>query len=125
MKKSNFLLNGLAIIMVCLQCVVFMSCGSNDSKDDDDKLSVNPTSVEFDYDGGSQSVAIVCKGSWSVSAPDWVSVSSSQGSGNGTITLSTSFNDGDKRKGIIMISAGSATASINVSQDRLEFVPEG
>lgn len=81
-------------------------------------LSVNTTSLEFEKDGGNQSFTITSNTSWTISCPEWCTLSKTSGSGNATITVTVSKNEKtEKREGKIVVSGeGVNAATINVSQ---------
>ena len=81
-------------------------------------LSVNTTSLEFEKDGGSQNITITSNTSWTITYPDWCTLSKTSGSDNETITVTVGKNEKtEKRDGQIVISGeGVNAATINVSQ---------
>ena len=81
-------------------------------------LSVNTTSLEFEKDGGSQNITITSNTSWTITCPDWCTLSKTSGSDSATITVTVGKNEKtEKREGQIVISGeGVNAATINVSQ---------
>ena len=81
-------------------------------------LSVNTTSLEFEKDGGNQSFTITSNTSWTISCPEWCTLSKPSGSGNATITVTVGKNEKtEKREGKIVVSGEGVNASnINISQ---------
>lgn len=81
-------------------------------------LSVNTTSLEFEKDGGSQNITITSNTSWTITYPDWCTLSKTSGNDNETITVTVGKNEKtEKRDGQIVISGeGVNAATINVSQ---------
>lgn len=81
-------------------------------------LSVNTTSLEFEKDGGSQNITITSNTSWTITYPDWCTLSKTLGYDNATITVTVGKNEKtEKRDGQIVISGeGVNAATINVSQ---------
>lgn len=81
-------------------------------------LSVNTSSLEFEKDGGSQNITITSNTSWTITYPDWCTLSKTSGSDNETITVTVGKNEKtEKRDGQIVISGeGVNAATINVSQ---------
>lgn len=88
-----------------------------------DSITVNPSSVTFEQAGGQKNVTITCNTNWSVAnKPEWITISSANGNGNGSITLTASVNDNTvSRTGTVKLSAGSASATINISQNAKEI----
>lgn len=81
-------------------------------------LSVNTTSLEFEKDGGSQNITITSNTSWTITCPEWCTISKTSGSDNATITVTVGKNEKtEKRDSQIVISGdGVNAATINVSQ---------
>ena len=124
MKKKNYLFKLLSMTMVAVMSVGFMGCGSDDSSDPDN-VSVSQSSANFMESGGSQSISIKSNTNWTVSgAPAWLMVSPVSGSGNGTINLMAQTNTDAARQATLYINAGSASATVLVSQSG-KSVPTG
>ena len=52
-------------------------------------VSVSPTSLNFNADGGSQQISVTSNGAWTVRIDGgWMTVSSVSGTGNGSFDLS-------------------------------------
>ena len=115
MKKKDFLWSLLAIMMVGLLSVGFVSCSPDT---DPDTVSVSMPSVNFSESGGSQSIQVMSNTKWTVSGnPGWLTVSPMQGSSNGAFSLTATANtDKDSRSCVLYINAGSASATISVNQ---------
>lgn len=112
MKK--FLLSSLVLLMGSMLSVSLTSCGGDD---DPDNVAVGSPMVSLSQTGGSQSIAITSNTNWTVSgAPSWLMVSPMTGSGNGTITVSASENTESARTASLTVQAGSAMATIQVTQ---------
>ena len=81
-------------------------------------LSVNTTALEFEKDGGSQSITITSSTSWSISCPEWCTLSAASGSDNANITITVGKNEKkEQRNGQIVISGeGVNSAYISISQ---------
>ncbi len=113
MKK--ILWSALAIMMVSALSIGFTSCGDDD---DPDEVSVGTSMANFVKDGGSQVVNIMSNTNWTVSgAQSWVQVSPMTGSHNGMISINVGKNTGAFRSCTLIIQAGSASASISISQE--------
>ncbi len=81
-------------------------------------LSVNPNSLEFEANGGNQDITITSNTSWTITCPDWCTLSKKSGSDNATITVTVGKNEKtEKRDGQIVVSGeGVNTVNVNVSQ---------
>lgn len=81
-------------------------------------ISVNTTSMEFDKDGGSQNFEITSNTSWTITGPDWCTLSSTSGSGNATITVTATKNDKtQQRTGKVNVNGEGVSAnSIDITQ---------
>lgn len=115
MKKKDFLWSMLAVIMVGMLSVGLSSCGSDS---DPDSVSVSMPSVNFDENGGSQSIQVMSNTKWTVSGnPGWLTVSPMQGSNNGVFSLTATANtEKSSRNCVLYISAGDASTMVNVNQ---------
>lgn len=80
-------------------------------------LEVSPANIEFDYDGGEDFITITASGSWSITTPDWIEVTTNRGDGDKTLMVkadkSTVSSD---RSGVITITMGNRSATVNVIQ---------
>ena len=91
------------------------SCGP----DEPEKVtvSVSPTSLSFDSDGGSQSLNVQSNGSWTVRVDGgWITASTFSGSGNGSVEVTAAANDGDVREGSLTIASADQSVVVTVSQ---------
>ena len=81
-------------------------------------LSVNTNSLEFEKDGGSHNISITSNTSWTITCPEWCTISKTSGSDNATITVTVGKNEKtEKREGQIVVrDEGVNAATINVSQ---------
>ena len=101
--------------LVAVVAAIFTGC----SKDNDptylDAIRVSQSYVALSTNGGSTSIDIQAKGSWTVSgAPEWLSVSPASGTGDGSITFSADAAEG--RTCSVSISCEGETQIINVIQ---------
>jgi hypothetical protein len=82
-------------------------------------LDVNPKSLTFSHSGGQQTVTVTSNTYWSVSENlDWITVSPQSGSNNGSFTVNCQQNTStNSRSGIITVSGGGESVTINVFQD--------
>ena len=108
--KHSRLLAILAAFVLALA-----SCGP----DEPEKVtvSVSPTSLSFDSDGGSQSLNVQSNGSWTVRVDGgWITASTFSGSGNGSVEVTAAANDGDVREGSLTIASADQSVVVAVSQ---------
>jgi len=114
----------LQLLIVSVVSAFCFSCTNYQEADAPDTLSVDVTELSFSSGAASRSVTVQSGTKWTVnSKPEWVSVqsiSSSAGSFQWGVNFSVTENNGYDREGIITISSGSGSASINVSQQGKE-----
>jgi hypothetical protein len=81
-------------------------------------ISVTPTTMVFDWDGGSKTATVTGGGPWTVTKSDsWISLSATSGSGYGTFSVSTPTNTGDERYGTVTITDNDGGSHvINITQ---------
>lgn len=89
-----------------------------------DNITVSPTSwASISENGGTRSISITSNTNWTISnKPSWITTSTTSGNGNGTVTLTASSNTGSARNGSIVFTAGTASATVTVSQKA--YVPD-
>ena len=87
-------------------------------------LTVDVTSLSYDKAGGTKSFIISSNTSWTISAPQWCSLSTTRGQGQATITATVGANPlTEERTGQIVVSGeGTDPVTINVSQQPAEAV---
>ena len=85
-------------------------------------LSVGVSSLSFEAKGESKTFTITSNTNWSITKPDWCTISENSGSGNATITVTVAENPNqEQRSGQIVISGDNvADATIAVSQKAKE-----
>ncbi len=114
--KKNYLWSLLAIMMATVLSVGFTSCG----EDEESVVSVNPTSVSFEAEGGLQQIMVASNTSWTVSGfPNWIQPSITSGKNNQQLMLTATNNpDEGTRTAYITISTvdGEASVILNVTQ---------
>ena len=87
------------------------------------ELGADVSSLNYDKKGGNKSVIISSNISWSITYPEWCSLSALSGKGDATITISVGENPkAEQRSGQIIIKGEDVDLSIdvNVSQDAAE-----
>lgn len=87
-------------------------------------LSVNVEALNYERDGGSQNFVITSNTSWTITCPDWCSLSMTTGTGNATVTVTASKNETTaQRSGQVVISGeGIAPVAIVVTQQAGEDI---
>ena len=81
------------------------------------KLEVSPANIEFDYDGGEEFITITASGSWSITTPDWIEVTTKRGNGDKTLMVKADKSTvNSDRSGVITITMGNRSATVNVIQ---------
>lgn len=89
---------------------------------EEDYLNVSPSTIGFPKEGGTDTISIGTNGTWTVTAPDWMTVSRTTGSGNATLTVSASNNaTGEDLEGEITIRVGTITKIIKVFQETVRL----
>lgn len=80
-------------------------------------LEVSPANIEFDYDGGEEFITITASGSWSITTPDWIEVTTNRGNGDKTLMVKADKSTvNSDRSGVITITMGNRSATVNVIQ---------
>lgn len=87
-----------------------------------DYLNVRPSSLGFPKEGGTETVTIETNGFWTLTKPDWVTMSSSTGSGNASLTVTVGDNaTGADLEGEIIVRVGTITKVIKVVQETVRL----
>ena len=81
-------------------------------------ISVEPTELEFEAEGGEYEVIVTSSDTWNVSTDDsWIRFSSRGGENGDAILISTKFiNTNEERAGVVTFTCGNKTADIIVKQ---------
>lgn len=81
-------------------------------------ISVEPTELEFEAEGGEYEVIVTSSDTWNVSTDDsWIRFSSRGGENGDAILISTEFiNTNEERAGVVTFTCGNKTADIIVKQ---------
>lgn len=81
-------------------------------------ISVEPTELEFEAEGGEYEVIVTSSDTWNVSTDDsWIRFSSWDGENGDAILISTEFiNTNEERAGVVTFTCGNKTADIIVKQ---------
>ena len=99
--------------------------GKSSDSEEQLTMSVDKSSLEFEKDGGNQSFVITSNTSWTITCPDWCTLSKKSGNGNATITVTATKNDKtEQRSGQVVISGdGVNDVKINVTQKPADDTP--
>ena len=83
-------------------------------------VSVSPTSLNFNADGGSQQISVTSNGAWTVRVDgSWMTVSTVSGAGNGSFEVKVEANDGEARQSSLTLSTADNSATVTVTQAAL------
>jgi VCBS repeat-containing protein len=83
-------------------------------------VSVSPTSLNFNADGGSQQISVTSNGAWTVRVDGgWMTVSTVSGAGNGSFEVKVEANDGEARQSSLTLSTADNSATVTVTQAAL------
>lgn len=95
---------------------------TNDNNND--FLTINPTSINQNSNSGSQNISVSSNISWTVSESlSWLSTSSSSGSNNGSFNLVFTENtSANSRNGIVTVQGSGITRQISVTQNGVSNV---
>ena len=105
--------------MMALAAIFTILTSCEDSANET-SLSVNPTSLNFEKEGGTLALRILSDGNWSVSdIPSWITLSAVSGQGEADISVTAKANtSGVLREGVLLLRTGdtSNALSVNVKQ---------
>lgn len=81
-------------------------------------LMVDVSSMDFESSGGSKELRITSNTKWSITKPDWCSLSSTTGSGDATIVVTAEENTStEQRTGSIVITGvGANPVTVQIKQ---------
>ena len=110
MKLRYFIPSLLAVV-----AAMFTGCSDDNDPTYLSEIQVSQSTVSIAADGGSASIDVVARGSWTVTnAPEWLTVSPASGTGNGTITFTAAANTG--RNADIYIECEGKTQNLHIVQ---------
>lgn len=78
--------------------------------------TVNPNSLYFDKNGGTQFIVVNTSKNWRIENDGWVSLSQRQGNGSSIISVSVGVNDNVSRTSIIKVICEDKTINVVVTQ---------
>ena len=89
-------------------------------------LSASPNELSFEATGPTKSITISSNTSWSISCPEWCSLSAMSGLGNATISITAQANPNkEQRTGNIVITGdGVSSVTIPLTQKPKEDDPQ-
>jgi hypothetical protein len=78
---------------------------------------LSPSSLAFGSGGGGSTVTLTSNLNWSVTDnQSWLTVSPANGSNNGSLSVTAAANTGAARSGLVTVTGGSISQTINVTQ---------
>ena len=83
-------------------------------------ISIDPSTLPFDYDGGIQSVSVLSNGSWTVSTDaDWYTLTPTSGNGDAEVTVTVSENElMEARVGFVtFLSESGVSVQLDIKQE--------
>ena len=82
-------------------------------------ISIEPTEIEFEADGGEQNIMVTSSDRWSLSTDnDWITTSTKYGENGSTVNISVGYTTSTEiRIGIITFTCGNKTAKLTVTQN--------
>lgn len=113
-------MKNLSRLLFVLASLLLVAGVSNSCKEED-SITASKAELTWTKEGGRKTIDISANCSWSVSGPDWVSIDPSEGSGSAKVTVSAAKNEELERKGVLMITGGTASASVNLVQSGVDF----
>lgn len=112
MKKRTFgeLLFLLLFLFICYSC--------SDDKPESPTISLNPTKISFEYDGGEKKVKLTTNNNWSINGdiPNWISLNPTWGEESQEITIVAKPNIEEEREISIIFTNGDTKATLNIFQ---------
>ena len=86
-------------------------------------ISIEPTEIEFEAEGGEQTVIVTSSDKWKLTTDsDWVDVSDTVGNNGASVKISASFNNtSEQRTASIAFVCGNKTAELKLTQKANEF----
>lgn len=78
--------------------------------------TINPSSLYFDVDGGSQFLMINSQKSWTIEADNWISLSQKKGNGYAIVTVKVNRNEEVSRLSIMRVICEDKTINVTVTQ---------
>jgi len=95
-------------------------------KDEPHFFELDETTLSFEIEGGSQNIAILSNGNWTISnTANWLTVSPLSGNGNTTVTVIASENETfEKRETTLTFSSEIKTITVEITQRAKEFYLE-
>lgn len=113
-------MNGNMLKFSVMMLLAFMNLSCSE-KTEPEKVSISTASLSFAGDGGTETFTIETESSYSVTAPDWISVSPSEASGNSTVSATAAKNSGEPREDYITVTLSKGkTCKVRVRQEHAE-----
>ena len=82
-------------------------------------ISIEPTEIEFEAEGGEQTITVTSSDSWRLTtSSDWIATSTKSGNNGSMVNIAVGYNTSDEiRTGIITFTCGDKTAKFTVTQN--------
>ncbi len=105
----------------------FTGCADDPEDIKAPELTVNPATLTFTAEGGSQTVEVTANCDWSVTAPEWFDVQPTSGTGNATLTVTAyALEETAAKRGVIYFTLyhseygewGKSKNTVTVTQSR-------
>ena len=82
-------------------------------------ISIEPEEIEFEAEGGEQTIAVTSSDSWKLTTDsDWIKTSAKSGENGSTVNIIVGYTTSDEiRTGIITFTCGDKTAEVTVAQN--------
>lgn len=111
--------NFFRVLSVFIPMMIVMTLAS--SCKEKDSIVASKTELEWTKDGGRKTVDITANCSWTVTAPEWVTVEPASGTGTANITVRAEKNEELERSGVLLIAGGEAMTEIALVQAGVDF----
>lgn len=100
----------MTFVILMIIVMLSVSCTEKES------ITVSKSSLEWTTHGGRKTAEVAANCSWTITAPEWVTVEPSSGTGNSNIVIRAAKNDDMERSGTLIIASGDAMAEIALNQ---------
>ena len=111
--------NFFRVLTVFIPMMIVMTLAG--SCKEQDSIVASKTELEWTKDGGRKTVDITANCSWTVTAPEWVTVEPASGTGSANITVRAEKNEELERSGVLLIAGGEAMTEIALTQAGVDF----
>jgi len=122
--KWNNILSPCISALLLFTAISLTSCTEEEDPPQEVVLNVNPEILEFDAEGGVESLQITSNTTWSASiGEDWIALSENSSDGNATISVTVQPNpNSENRQVTLTITAGDHLQEVQVVQLALDGI---